>query len=274
MRLKKILWVTGFAVLTIAGCKTGQLASVWADGDITIDGSRDDWTTGMVVVAEHDLAIGIVNDADKLYLSIVISEPRMITRAVMSGFTVWVDGNGGTRKRLGVRYPLPNQAMLNGQMQRSKMLGEFPSQERLELLLNSQLNIEMIGSRKADVLWLPLDNTQDVEVAMAFAADGRLIYELSLPLVAGANRRYAPDAQPGDKIGIGFEMSQPGMSRKNRAGGAMADGRMPGGLGGGRDGGGRGMGGARGMGGDHGGRGGIEPVKYWGKVILAVTPQM
>ncbi|MFC1481333.1 hypothetical protein ACFL6E_03695 [Candidatus Neomarinimicrobiota bacterium] len=277
MRLNELVVVTSCALMAITGCKTGELPSVWAGSGIRIDGSQDDWTSGMVFVKEQNIAIGIANDAEKLYLSLTFSDPRTITRVVMSGFTIWVDGKGGTRERLGVRFPLPNQAMMSRPMERGnrrELPGEFPSVERMQSLLDAQLNIELAGTRKEDIHWLPRNNDQGIELALVFGADGRLIYELSMPLTSTKAYRYASDAKPGDKIGIGIKMATPERSRMDRGGGSMGMGDdLPGGMGGGRGGrGGRGgmIGGN--MGGRGGGRGQFEPLEYWAKVKLATTP--
>ena len=90
----------------LAACKEVELTSGWAAGEIEIDGVDDEWTGSTTYFEKHDVTVGLLNDEEFLYVSLVTSGP--VGRLVMAtGLTVWFDPDGGTDEWYGIRYPVP-----------------------------------------------------------------------------------------------------------------------------------------------------------------------
>ena len=253
------------------------------DGVITIDGKQDDWRGPLQEFGKDPVSIQVASDGEFLYMRLASSDPGMRMQLTRLGFTVWIDPKGGTKKVLGIRYPVFERGEEEGEGGRGGFGGfgrggsgrsggerrrpeggegegregsaEFTPPERVDIL----------GPGKDDARSLTRDHLQGIEVAMA-VDQGTVLYELKVPLAATADRPYAVAAKTGDTIGLGLETAK--FERPSMGGheGGMG-GRGGGGFGGG------GMGGHRGGGGRGGGesRGGFQPpkqLKEWATVTL------
>lgn len=249
------------------------------DGAITIDGKQDDWRGPLQEFGKDPVSVQVASDGQFFYMRLASSDPATRMQLTRLGFTVWIDPKGGTKKILGIRYPVFEQGEgeggrggfggfgrggYGGGTERRRPEGgdgegrdgtaEFTPPERVDVL----------GPGKDDARSLTRDHLQGVEVAMALD-QGTVLYELKVPLRATADRPYAVGAGTGDTIGLGLESAKferPSMGGRE---GGMG-GRGGGGFGGG------GMGGHRGGGMRGGeGRGGFQPpkqLKDWATVTL------
>ena len=87
--------VVSFAVGPAAGCREVELTSGWATGAIEIDGVDDEWAGATTYFEKQDVTVGVLNDDEFLYVSLVTSGP-VGRLAMATGLTVWLDPDGGT----------------------------------------------------------------------------------------------------------------------------------------------------------------------------------
>jgi hypothetical protein len=144
------------------------------------------------------------------------------------------------------------------------MIGDEQDLENLQdVFKKSMTELEILGPGKNDRKRIQVTEAKGIDINVA-PSSGMLVYEIKVPLIQSAECPYAVGAQPGKKVGIGFESPKLDIERMRR--------RMGGGI--------PGIGGRPGMGGVPGiGRGpggGMRPelppdLKFWLSVQLATN---
>jgi hypothetical protein len=291
------------------GCKTIEVSSLWLDRPIVIDGSDAEWENAKMYIEEANLSLGLFDDAEYLYVSLVTADRNVQRRIMGQGLTVWFDAKSRKGKTFGIHFPLG----MGGGMPGSPGFGAEGSGSEREVgrssgfrtpgrggagagendagyrpdegMLNRvQTEMEILGPGKDDRVLLPLDGKQGIEVRTGYLNE-RLVYELKVPLIRGEEHPYAVGVISGKTFSIGFETPKNDKSRMpnlERMGGPPGGEGGEGGMGGGPPGGFGGPGGGRGMPG--GGPGGPppggsgfsmpEPLKLWMNVVPAVKPSV
>lgn len=283
------------AALALTGaCNEAELDSLWTTETVDIDGMvevDDEWTGAMTSFEDQDVSVGLLNDAEFLYVSLIAPGP-VGRQAMVAGLTVWIDPKGGTDEWHGIRFPVPPTPpegadrgsgrfggfggfgrsggdTQRGQRGRARPGREAGPGERLRM-------VELVGPGEISARQLPRPVGGGLEVDMR--SDGAtFVYELKVPLPRDDDHRMGIGVEAGDQIGVGFETGNlRDQIGRGRGGGRGAGG---GGRGGGFGGGGRGGGGGGGRGG--GGRGGgpggddrpdrPDPLKLWARVQLSAS---
>lgn len=286
-----VLTVLAVATVTVVAAEHLHLTSTALSGTITVDGKQDDWSGDLTPIGTEPFAVQIVNDQNNLYLRLTASDPAVRSQIVRRGLVVWFDESGGTKKRLGIHYPVIEGGMGGyghgggyGGGHRaggdtgggSSASGGGNAPAALQGDYEPPNRIDILGPGKDDARSLTQDHASGVEAALR-VTDGEVLYELKVPLATSADHPYAINASVGKTIGIGFETPK----MEQSSGGETPRG---GGGGGGYGHGGGGMGGHGGMhgggggGGMHGGgsqSGGYQPpkpLKAWATVTLSGPP--
>jgi hypothetical protein len=255
------------------------------DGAITVDGKFDDWYGTLQPFGDAPVSLQTLNDGEFLYLRLIASDSAARRESVRQGMTVWFDPQGGTKKKLGIKYPVveagsgPDEGRGRGGSggygggHGGHGRGEHPEGGMEDAVIASD-RVDILGPGKDDARSLTRDHLSGLDVAIR-AEQGTLQYELKIPLARSADHPYAIDTQAGKTIGLGIETAKmPQHSSGAGPGGGF------GGGGGGMGGGGMGGHGGGGMGGHggggHGGRGGEgggsqppKPLKGWATVTIA-----
>ncbi len=258
--------------LSLIGCNQLKLDSNWNDDAMAIDGDLGEWTEGLQVPPETELAIAVRNDSDHLYLALRTHDQDLIRQVVMTGFTLWLDPDGGKNKVLGISCP---QSVRHTHPQLQAQLRNQDPAMQLDLLKQQLLaQTEVLLTDEDDrVTRLNPQNTEGIQVAISLD-NWILQYELRVPLTEDWHNRLELAAEPGATIGIGLTTPKPdrpqrpgGMSGGGRSGGRH--GSSPGGAGGGKGGGMRGGGPGGGGRPEMGTQQAPDPLKLWFKVVLA-----
>jgi hypothetical protein len=258
-------WVLAAGLALVAtllvGCNELEIESAWRDREITIDGDATDWRGLTTYVEEGNIAVGVANDEDDLFVCLHSPTREVAGQIVLRGLTVWFDPDGGSEKRFGVRCPMGT--------------GELPEfgDERMDRNSMREMIVEMVDEAARRIELLGPDNLvygtfaagdiQGLEVALGYT-DGRVVYELRLPLERTDERPYALGVDWEKKVGVSFVTPEVDMEAIGDAMGESMGDRPPGG-------GGRGGGGMPGGGMPRGMRGGMpEPVELKCKAVLAL----
>ena len=258
-----------------AACKQVELASRWAAEGVVVDGVNDEWIGATTYFEKQDVTVGLLNDEEFLYVSLVTSGP-VGRLAMAAGLTVWFDPSGGKDEWYGIRFPVPpepddrasrGRADRGGDRRAGGRAGGRPGGGRSPQGLDRLRQVELEGPGELTRRRLPLPVGGGLEVAIRNNGP-TFVYELKVALARNDDYRMGIGVEPGSEIGVGLVTGNIG-----------GQGRGPGGFGGGfgggggRGGGGFGGGGGRGGGGG-GGRGGPgggdrpDPLKLWAKVQL------
>jgi hypothetical protein len=258
---KTVVAVALTPLVLSAGCKTLELSSGWRDFDIAIDGSGNEWSDRTTYLENEDVAVGLCNDDDYLYMAIMTSSPSVQQQIGMAGLTIWLDPTAQNKKTMGIRFP---QGLDAADLPRPGP-GERPDPRKsIEAALDaSTQEIQILGPGRNLRNRFDTDNAFDVHVSFG-RARGAVVYEMRLPLKKDPDHPYAADARPGDSIAVGID--SPEFDLGSRGGGPG-----PGGFGVGRGG---APGGPVGMR-PAGGRPGFQKpnaIERWAKVRLAPRP--
>lgn len=259
------LFVLALLLATACGGRVYLVSSLSLPRAIVIDGNMDDWSGALSYVAKDHLFVGFVNDRTDLFIGMTREMSAGPGSGRMSGWTVWFDPSGGSKKIMGIRVAPPGGPPEERPAEEGPEGGpvERPAED-LEILGPSGNVLRKLSAEAAA--------REGLEVRTGLSG-GSFALEVRIPLEASEGHPLAVGAGPGGVIGIGFLSSRP--DRK--------DGRpgLPGGGTGGR-GGVPGAGGVGAMGGPSGMRGAMPPnmnpdvskdVKVWTRVRLNQSEQ-
>jgi hypothetical protein len=260
--------------LPSSGCGGGNsLQSGWVDHDVTVDGDLQEWQGHLTLVEDADVDLGVLNDDEYLYVSLVTASREAQRQIQMRGLIVWLDPTGEKEKTFGIRYPLGLQTADLGNLDMPGMRerGE-PSAEdrqRAQELFEETLDELEILHGEDQRRRLDTAEAAGIEVRVRPSA-ASLSYELRIPLRSQEGSKYFVRAEPGQKVSIGIATPEVDreamMAQFGDHSGPGRDGGRPGG-GGGRLGGSGGRGGGPGMGG--GPPSPPESIDAWATVQLA-----
>ena len=241
-----------------------QFVSGLRSSAITVDGRYDDWQGNLEPFGNLPVSVQFLNDGEFLYMRLTATDVAARMQIMRQGLTVWFDPGGGTKKKIGVRYPVVERG--DGEEGRSggrRRGGDRPGGESPEESAASD-RVDLLGPGKNDARSLTRDHLPGVDVAL-HTEQGAIQYELKVPLAKTADRTFALDVQPGKTIGIGLETPKMPQRAVGQGGGGYGGGGMGGrgGMGGGRRGGGR-----RG-GGEERGFQAPKPLNGWATVATA-----
>jgi len=250
------------SILSFAGCNDLKLNSTWPDREITVDGTGVDWQNAMVYVEKANVAVGLFNDEEYIYVCLTPVDRRMAFQMVRLGCTVWFDPEGGKNKTFGIRFPLGMLEGGNARMFKEAMRDPTKYQSLLKKVGDE---LEILGPGKGQRVRMSVSSTPGIEIKLGHS-EGRAVYELKVPLARSAEHPYAIGTDMSKTIGIGFET--PKWDREEMQQSRGGRGRV--GRGGGR------MGGMDGKNGGRGRSAGMqqpsgmpEPLELWAKVTLA-----
>lgn len=253
-----------FLLFSVAGCNGDELASIWKDRAIAVDGLDTEWDGTRVYLNDAKASVGILNDSDYVYVSFVTTEEQTIQQVTGMGLILWFDSDGGKDKTFGIRFPL---GMMESGMTPPRDFNNDASSdedraaERAERFKKATIELDILGPEDDDSRRVLVSTLEGLE-AKANITETMLVYELKVPIVKSDLHPFAIGAEAGDRIGVGIVT--PEMDRDAvRGPGAMRGGNgFPGG----------GMHPGGGRGGGPPGGGGFErpsPLKIWVEVQLA-----
>jgi hypothetical protein len=236
------------------GCGGADVASRWLDKDIIIDAMDNEWQ-GCTQYSDKGTKIGVYNDESYVYLCFTTTDTHLQTELTRQGFIVWFNQKGSKKKELGVRYPVAVKtapggppavqgnpdvgAPPGGEAQIAPPVGQGGADANVNQVSVKELKI--LTSEKDEGKTLTPDEAAGLDISVSIANDknGRLIYELKMPLKRTGQTPYAAVPSPENTMGIGLMLysapNSASMSDKmNGFDNSMAGGQMGGGgMGGG-----------------------------------------
>lgn len=190
----------------IVECGAIKLNSKFRDREIAVDGSDAEWKNSTTFLEKNNIAVGLFNDDDFLYLCLIFWNRRVQSQIMSKGLTVWFDSNGGHEKTFGIHFPLETKDM-DISLIRNAYKSEI--EESLIKFGELQTELEILGAGSGDInLVTPMSLTdagiKGIEVKVG-NSNGRLLYELKVPLRQNEKRPFAVGADKGKSLNIGFE---------------------------------------------------------------------
>jgi len=204
--MKKIsLVLVIFICLFSNGCGDIEINSQWRKQNIVIDGNDSDWGNSLVPSGKINASVGIVNDSEYLYICLSTMDPEVENKILGAGLTLWFQGSDNSNNKFGVCYPM---GMRGNSMPPSDENirpgdGVFDPSKMLETLLKSETSVELINGNN-DTIKIPVSELKDIHVKVALN-DGKLVYELKMPLNQKHSTTYALNAGTGSTIRVSIE---------------------------------------------------------------------
>ena len=261
-RAKKMLPLLGYFLLfpgLVACRQSASLKSDWATTLPHIDGDATDWAKKLHFFEKENFAVGIQNDNDYLYICFVSNDANLARRITRVGATLWIDSDGGTDKKSGIKFPL-------GFMQFAGQETPPSRESRPDMLAALELILPSTETPQRQ----RVDETTGLHVALSNGSE-QFVYEIRIAR-NDKDAHFSLPQDAGPKIGVGFELNEIDRDAmremmRQRGGGMRANGNRPRGGGAGR---GNGMrGGGRNRQGNGKERQRPEPIKLWADIELA-----
>lgn len=263
--------VVALAVLATTACKEEiEVPGAWAAVPPVVNGTSDEWAGLLTELDKHDLSLGLVNDDQFLYVSLV-SDGAVARQVMAAGLTVWLEPEGGTGERYGIRYPTPpdvaNLGTVRGPVGGGRAGGSRGGLSPVSTV--SLREVDLIGPGDLGERRLPLPVGGGLDVAVQLNGP-TLVYELRVPLARDGRHRMGLGVAPGATIRVGFET----VNLRDLIGGGLRLPGRPGNFGGsgGPGGGSRGGVGRTFGGGSGGGAERADPLELWATVELSTAP--
>jgi hypothetical protein len=271
-------------LIIAAGCGGDlKLDSCWRNVEINIDGDNNEWAKCATYLEDEGFAVGVMNDADYLYISVSTADREIQRQVMMSGMTVWLDVTNDKSKDFGIRFPLGMRETDMRERMKQLQDGDDPPdraemQKQFEQQITEMDQFEMIGPHEGNIRLMHAMDSETIAVKLG-VINGAFVYELRVPLREHEDYLYGLGVSPGTAIGVGLDSPEIDMGDMRVEMGSTGGGRG-GGMGGGGRGGGGGGGGSRGGGGKGGGSGTRsggaafekpEPFEVWASLNLAAN---
>ena len=173
-------------------------------------------------------------------MCLVLEDRSKIMQMMRAGFTVWFIPSNNDESTFGIKYPLSNKILPREQIQNMtrEMFQQGGIEKLVSMYLEKQKEIQILNGDKYSLALLPLENQDGIRAKLGYA-DGKLIYELQVPLAVNDEYSFQIAALPGENVKIKFETEAMDLSSMRPAGGGMPQGggqmggMRPGGAGGG-----------------------------------------
>jgi hypothetical protein len=114
------------------------------------------------------------NDAGNLYVDMKIKETVQQNRLLKSGMTLWINLDGKSVKKAGVRFPVGADY--------SPKRKDFESQVNPPTLLSQANMIQLVGFKDIQPSRFPSDNKDNIRGRVRYDNNGDLLYSLVIPL--------------------------------------------------------------------------------------------
>jgi hypothetical protein len=100
-----LVFAIGLLVLPLAASEDNAVASRWAEVPVQVDGNPVDWTAEEIVVVESvGTDISARNDAENLYILLVLKDPKFQSTVEHTGITLWINTAMKTKKVHGIKF--------------------------------------------------------------------------------------------------------------------------------------------------------------------------
>lgn len=200
------------ALFSGCGSSTKPVTSMRASAVPVVDGKLDDWDGRIRKVDKESFSMGVQNDGEFLYLSLVTIDNTVSSEVMRSGLEIWFDAAGAKEKTFGIRFPL-GLAASGAQGARlppgsRQGRGIDRREEAMEELFNASTDRLQLLAEGEDGLIVPSDGIPGIKIKSTMLL-GTLTYELQIPLQQSDKHKYAVGSAPGSIVGISLETPKP-----------------------------------------------------------------
>jgi len=197
------------AVVGLTACVSDRILvmeNLLPEARIVVDGRADDWRGSLSMIENGSASLGMANDDRDAFICLAVDSRLLEAQILFRGLTVWIDPRGGSKKVMGIRYPLGAESA------HAERPAGAPAGEDTGPLPGDTSTIELIGPDGQGPRTMRVGEAAGIEVKLG-RATGRLVYELRIPLAKTPERPFGIGASPGQFISIGLETGSPAGAR-------------------------------------------------------------
>ncbi len=176
-----------FAIFSLISCTTFNQESNTVSKTITIDGNLEDWDVPLTYYSREGVRAGFKNDAEYIYIALIINDQNTIKQIKMSGLEIWLDDKGNSDKKIGIKYPIGIVKTMYGYnpsktgMTDSKNNGMRTGAAQIEFDYNDRLEeLRLIRESDSDGEIINLNKTDRISLAIKYE-NYSLKYEIKIP---------------------------------------------------------------------------------------------
>lgn len=245
---KTLIMVILLALAVLAMGKTLSIESQRLETEVVIDGSDQEWEGKRIYNEKDNVISGFQYDDNNLYVLFISKDTDLERQMLMSGFTIWLNTKGKTKKESGLMVPglgrPERQENADVSEERSQRDRDGGIDEMMLEKIEQAPTILFITDKDDEKTPYSLNEIKGFEFARS-SSDRGIVYEFKIPLDKTEEQLFGFII--GEKLAFGLECDAPSKDAQSRPEGGMSGNR--GGGGGGRGSGG-GSGGGRPGGGD------------------------
>jgi hypothetical protein len=204
--MRRLLALLPAAVLAVGAAVLGaanpiEFSSSWRTEPIRIDGNNEDWHGHIRAVTGQKFSIGLLNDADAVYVCLITTDRVLSQQIMRQGLMVWLDPASTNPKKhtFGVHFPIDPRLMAMRDpdtiYSRDASPGMGPDV--------GQTAVGILGA-KGDPTRVPIEESGGIQARLALHGDA-LVYELKVPLKGSAAGPYSVDVDPGGSLRLELE---------------------------------------------------------------------
>ena len=218
MKSQKALLIilAGLLVLPLAASKDIAVSSRWTDVPVLVDGSPVEWTAEEIVSEESvGTKIAVRNDAGRLYVLLVLQDPKYQSTVEQTGITFWINPALKTKKVHGIKF-YKKVVTADELIQYLKNQGqELTAEKETELKTRPSYTLFACDTvnKKGDVV--PHAGLSGAGSYRISKGDHVIAYEFSIPLALLDDPENELKVDPGKPFKLGAEWG--GMTEEARA---------------------------------------------------------
>jgi len=197
------IFISIASIIFFIGCNNPELNSKWLNREITIDGNDTDWRNATTFIENARAAIGLFNDENFIYLTLTPWDVKIQNQIMRRGLTLWFDPDGDSKKKFGIRFPLGIKEMT---LPRAEIENRRETEKRLEKFKELQKELQILYTGKDETIKMSICDAASYGIdVMVGNSDGRLFYELKIPIKKDDKHPYAIFTDTKKSVRIGFE---------------------------------------------------------------------
>ena len=210
---KLIQIVIFISIIGLISCSTVKQESTGNTSKITIDGNIDDWDVPLDYYQKEGIRAGFKNDAENLYIAVIINDQSVIRQIKMSGLEIWIDDKGSSDKKVGFRYPIGMSRIISesgragfDSQKFDKRRNGVPNEMVFDF--NDRLEeLRIITDKDIDGTIINLKKNNQLSVAMKYE-NYTLKYEIKIPFKK-ADNLLGLNIDMSKEISVGFVTEKP-----------------------------------------------------------------
>jgi len=179
----------------LAGCGTSEIAGRWRSPGAPFTGRGARWPAP--AYSDRRMTLTVCNDSEYAYVGLRTTDRGTQELILRQGILWWFDGEGGTKRTFGIRYPLPAPPRGTGADEGDEL--SPPPGRGVDRAAPTELELYSGETARERMSILA---TGGIEAGFHREGD-TLVYALRVPLAPGSVHPFGIGAKRGALLGLG-----------------------------------------------------------------------